>query len=116
MNGFARLRLEFILHNRHHTLAFELQVQVMKILVFSNPNPNEEGVFDVVTSVRKKHPSSSTIQEVGCIILGNLHLKNELDAKVATGLILALIKKHSGDNHIKLNGLWALLNICSVHY
>ena len=73
----------------------------------------EEGVFDVVTSVRKKHPSSSTIQEVGCIILGNLHLKNELDAKVATGLILALIKKHSGDNHIKLNGLCALLNICS---
>ena len=74
----------------------------------------EEGVFDFVTSVMKKHPSSSTIQEAGCIILGNLHLKNELDAKVATGLILALIKKHSGDNDIKLNGLCALLNnICS---
>lgn len=74
---------------------------------------NEEGIFKLVTHVMKKHVGSSSIQAAGCIILGNLHLQNEVDAKVAIGLVLTLIEKHSGDNDIQMNGLCALLNICT---
>ena len=85
------------------------------LLEFAKQNAlKEAGIFKFVTSGMEKHPDNQLVQYSGCRILSILPFNNEVEANVASQLIvLTSMKKHAGDEEVQTNGLCALLNICS---